>query len=239
MLVKSGRVWRKKGPLLQHTEATYWAANSYLPLDGGRQRRGPARQEELCGSLHHHQDYVAAAAACSIRGEEAEPVAQAEDREVCVYMEQVVLSWLPVFAGSGCVCALLAAVKPCFLSGISVLTERIWVLGELPACWFLTCTHKEREKVERGVRQIEHKLLLKCCVNLPFALFTNWPMNPFLSLFPSLVRHRHPSVVFYYLIFFMNGCFVGCFFYRLLLWFNKDKNAVKEVFFFSLLTLFG
>lgn len=38
-------------------------------------------------------------------------------------------------------CVQLAAVKPCFLSGISVLTESIWALGELPACWVPTCTH--------------------------------------------------------------------------------------------------
>eukprot|EP00064_Thunnus_orientalis_P004922 superscaffoldBa00000467_g4935 len=42
-------------------------------------------------------------------------------------------------------CAQLAAVKPCFLSGISVLTESIWALGELPACWVHTCTHTQRE----------------------------------------------------------------------------------------------
>lgn len=76
----------------------------YLLTVAGREG-GPARQEGLFGSLHHHQDYVAAAAACLIRVEEAEAVAKTEDREVCVYMEQVVLSWLPVFAGSGCVCA--------------------------------------------------------------------------------------------------------------------------------------
>lgn len=42
-----------------------------------------------------------------IPSEEAEPVAQTGDREVCVYMEQVVLSWLLVFAGPGCVYSLL------------------------------------------------------------------------------------------------------------------------------------
>lgn len=40
-------------------------------------------------------------------------------------------------------CVQLAAVKPCFLSGISVLTESIWAQGELPACWVLTCTHTQ------------------------------------------------------------------------------------------------
>lgn len=39
------------GPSLQRTEATYWTANSYLPLDGGRQKGCLARQEELHGSF--------------------------------------------------------------------------------------------------------------------------------------------------------------------------------------------
>lgn len=51
-LSRLGECGGKKGPSLQHTEATYWAANSYLPLDGGRQRGGPARLEELHGSFH-------------------------------------------------------------------------------------------------------------------------------------------------------------------------------------------
>lgn len=77
-----------------------------------------------------------------ILSQEAEPVAHKGDREVCVYVEQVVLCWLLVFVGAGCVCVQLT-VKPCFLSGISVLTESIWALGELPSCWVLTCTQRE------------------------------------------------------------------------------------------------
>lgn len=40
-----------------------------------------------------------------ILSQEAEPVAHKGDREVCVYVEQVVLCWLLVFVGAGCVCA--------------------------------------------------------------------------------------------------------------------------------------
>lgn len=50
-LSRLGECGGKKGPSLQRTEATYWAANSYLPLDGGRRRGGPARQDGLCGSF--------------------------------------------------------------------------------------------------------------------------------------------------------------------------------------------
>lgn len=52
------------------------------------------------------------------------------------------------------VCVQLA-VKPCFLSGISVLTESIWALGELPSCWVLTCTHRGREGGE-GADEVVH-----------------------------------------------------------------------------------
>lgn len=38
-------------------------------------------------------------------------------------------------------CVQLVSVKPCFLSGISVLTESIWALGELPAYCLFTCLH--------------------------------------------------------------------------------------------------
>lgn len=108
-LSRLGECGGKKGPSLQRTEATYWAANSYLPLDGGRQRRGPSPARGTLWLIPHTQDFSATSSLWTkpILSQEAEPVAQTGDREVCVYVEQVVLSWLLVFAGPGCVCSLL------------------------------------------------------------------------------------------------------------------------------------
>ncbi|AWP01585.1 Hypothetical protein SMAX5B_012505, partial [Scophthalmus maximus] len=63
--------------------------------------------------------------------QEAEPVAQTGDREVCVYVEQVVLSWLLVFAGPG---FLLVLVKiPPFLWAVQIRALFVGVMGRLQA----------------------------------------------------------------------------------------------------------
>lgn len=104
MLVKAGRVWGKKAPhsnalkpLIEQPIAIYLLT---VAGGGGAQLRGsfPTPRTSLllaCSELR------------PILSQEAEPVAQTGDREVCVYVEQVVLSWLLVFAGTGCVCSLL------------------------------------------------------------------------------------------------------------------------------------
>lgn len=59
------------------------------------------------------RDLAVASSRCTgpILSQEAEAVAHKGDREVCVYVEQVVLSWLLVFVGTGCVCVGVCAAR--------------------------------------------------------------------------------------------------------------------------------
>lgn len=85
----------------------------YLLMVAGRER-GSSQQEELC--------------------ERGSKTSGSDRRQggLCLYG-----AGCPLLAPGLCrswLCVQLAAVKPCFLSGILVLTESIWALGELPAC---------------------------------------------------------------------------------------------------------
>ncbi|CAF99608.1 unnamed protein product [Tetraodon nigroviridis] len=60
-----------------------------------------------------------------ILSQEAEPVAHKGDREVCVYVEQVVLSWLLVFVGAGCHFARVKIHQ--FFTGCAARTAEMYV----------------------------------------------------------------------------------------------------------------
>lgn len=153
MLVKAGKVRREKGP---HSNALkplieQPIAICLLMVAGGE--RGPSASRGTLWLIPpHSQDFTATSLLETKPHPEPGSRTSGSDRRqggLCLCG-----AGCPLLAPGLCLywlCVQLAAVKPCFLSGISVLTESIWALGELPASGGRDGGGRVRE-VERSFR---------------------------------------------------------------------------------------